>query len=1607
MSWTRSYRVHGARNEPASAGALQTGIHMIKLFNRKILIGVLFAGICLMGIVSLRNLPLELYPDTELPMLLIRVASRIDVDPSYMENSAVIPLEGAAALLDRVESILSYSEPKRGTIYVYFDKDVNVKYAFLKLQQQVALVKADSQIPPQFTVTVDKVNTESAVNQFMTLQVRGGGGVDRLRNIADQQIAPALSDVDGVASAQVFGGRSKTVEIVMDDDACRAAGITPSRIQNLLARNNNAREYAGAIREGGRRFFVNVDAEFRKLSDIEDIMVSNRNGKVFLKDIAKVFYGVKEPTTLSRVNGKDAVTVQLVRDAQANMIDLSHAVQAAVARLNRTLAPQDVQIVVQANTADDIEQGLNQIAMLAVIGCLLAVWVLWVFLRNLRLTLIVAAAIPVSVLGAFNLFYITGITLNSLTLVGMALAVGMLVDSSVVVMENIYRLAGRGLEAERAVVRGTAEVFRPVLASTLTTAIVFVPFLFASDFTIRLIGKHVGVSVIATLFIALLTAFLLVPTAVLLGLRRHRQGFTFRKVGFHTPAVRFYRVLLKGALRHPVPTVCGATAVFLASLGVCLLQGGEAAPQAQANQFSLYLTMPAGATLDKTDFAVRELEKRLQGIAEARDLLSMVYEDEAVLTIKLRDDFGGVAGRSLAQVKSDIQKRLDNFQLGSVGFSQPASSSRYRGAPGGAVSAARMQLLMGGGQDETVTVRGDDFSQMEAVADNIRYELQNLPSVQSVQLDIPGRQGEVHLLFDARLMRQYGIGLQSVASELSGFTQEMASGLTFKQGADQYDIMVTSKAASVQQQAGASAGRKDAAGDTKTLDELSNVPIAASDGTDHLLNEVSQIIRASGPASINRANQEHRIQITYRFTDDIAASRELLRASRQEVDNILAAMTFPNGLSVESVHGQSGLSDFVYLIGAAVLLIFMILAAVFESLTAPLVMMLSIPLAAIGAFWLLSATGRNLLNANSLMGFLILLGVVVGNGIILIDFVRVLRGRGFSTARALITAGQDRIRPIIITAITTAAGMLPLALGNAGTLGSIGAPFALTVIGGIISAALFTLVFLPTCYLGLESSLAYLRGLSWKVNAVQLSGFALAAVLIFLNVDNPVWRLCDLVIAAAAIPAAVWFVRSSLRRAAPAGKGAEPVSITIRNVQKLYGMPGRFSREWGDAVDAVSREPGAADWGGLLWQAPLLAFLVYFVYWYLESELWQAVFAVVAYGYLLFFVKKFGVFRLCRRLWKGFGADAELRILEAIRWSIPGANLVFFQFRWNRLHVVAAAGFVWYTALAVLATARWLDGRPDFRAGQWPKPWGGLAAAYCAFVKNLPLPGRRRPTFHALKGVSLHIEPGMYGLLGPNGAGKSTLMRIVAGVYDQTYGKVYINGRDTARHREELQGLIGYLPQEFGSYPNLTAWEFLDYQAILKGLHDPTLRKDRIGQVLSEVHMTEHARGTIGSFSGGMRQRIGIAQILLHLPRILIVDEPTAGLDPGERIRFRNLLAELGRDRIVIFSTHVIEDISSSCNRLAVLMSGELRYEGTPADMLGRAAGRVWQATIDAGEYDSFAASAAVVHRIGDRGRIQVRCIADAIPHPQALPAPPTLEDAYLCLMREKRKKEA
>lgn len=1560
---------------------------------------MLFTGLTILGYVSYQRLEVELMPNAELPMLFVSINSRVEVDPNYMENQAVIPIEGAIGTMEGIESMESSLNNRSATIQVNFKQNVNFKYTFLKLQEKIDQVTDN--LDENFIVNVNRVNMESLTNQFMELQIRGSGGTDRLRNIADEEITAEMENIDGIASVTVYGGKEKSIEVTYDAGACEAYDITPSQIQRAISQSSTARTFTGYLHDAQKQYFVHVTAEYDAVSDIENIVVAD--GPIFLKDVADIYFGVKEEETISRVNGLDAVSMILVSDSQANLIDLSHTVNDEIQRLNRELAAKDVQIVVQTNTAETMEENINQIMNLALVGGLLAIFVLWMFLKNLKIVSFIALAIPISVFTAFNLFYAFNISINSLTLVGLVLAIGMLLDNSVVVLENIYRLSGRRFDADKAVVQGTQEVWRSIVAATLTTVTVFLPFVFSTDYMIQLLGNHVGVSIISTLMVSLFVALLLIPMGAHVLLKgRSSHNIFYEKVTTNNRIIQIYVLLLKSAMRKPAGTVIGAIVVFFIAVFTVLAISVNNLQEVEETEFSVYVTMPTGSTLEKTDLVVQEIESRLEDLEEKQDVSSRIEEDEAVLTIVLKEDFEDTSDRTIAEIKSDVEDRVDNISQAEISLTASASGGGFGGGGGGMGGGGTenfSRFLGIGSNQEQIIIKGEDFDVMKGVAEDLEYYIEDLESIRSVRLSVSSNQPEIHLHFNQLLLTDYGLNLGNIASELGTFSREFTSGATFKQGTEEYEIIIKEQLKD---------GEEEEDND-KGIDDLKRLQISNAEGATYDLQDIADLVYDEGMSRITRVNQEKQVEVTYQFVDEAEQSKDLLEAYRLEIDQIVGSYKLPSGVAVEVIHEEDQYSEFYFLIAAAFILILMILASVFESLSTPFVLMFSVPLAAIGSFLALIFTGNSLFNANTLMGFLILLGVVVNNGIILIDYTNILRKRGYRKSRALMTAGLSRVRPILITAITTIVAMFPLAMGQAEYVGAIGAPFAITVIGGLAFSTLLTLIFIPTLYAGLENAIDWINSLSWPLKIGQLILFIVGAFYIYFEVDTFIWQLLDFMMLVILIPGVTAFVMTSLRQASSKViDEKEAITIKVRRLVKIYDRDNRFVREWKSGIKIRERAgltkdfKHIRDFYDLVWQLPLFIFLVYFTFFYMENNLWMWIMShiVFFYAFLLFVPLKQVLINKHESTSKKVYLKTIKIIKNLIYWGAPLLFLFVFYKRWDNIGMVIFVAIVWMLLLVIYTSGEYIQ-QKNLNIARISGRMSGLRRGYFTMVRQIPIIGKRKNPFRALNGVSLEIKTGMFGLLGPNGAGKSTMMRIICGILEQSYGKIWINGMDTQKYREELQGLIGYLPQAFGTYENMSAWDFLDYQAILKGIKDTKVRNERLEYVLKNVHMYDRKDHKIGSFSGGMKQRIGIAQILLNLPRILVVDEPTAGLDPRERIRFRNLLVELSRERIVIFSTHIIEDISSSCNQVAVINRGNLKYFGTPSDMVNMGNNFVWNFSIPAKEFESFANKQLIVHHMRDGENIKVRCLAKEKPTENAVNVPPHLEDAYLCLLKD------
>lgn len=917
---------------------------------------MLFIALSLLGYVSYKQLPVELLPNAELPVLFVQVSSQQDMDPSYVESEVIIPLEGAVSAIGGVDKLQSYIDRRQSSIQIDFKKNINFKMTSLKLQEKVNEIAAS--LPTGFTVQVQKVDIAQMNNNFMVLQVRGTGGTDRVRSLVDEDVRSDLENIDGVASVNIYGGRQKAIEVRLNPEACKALNLTASKISGLLSQNTQEKTFVGFADEPDSKNFVHVNAMYTKVSDLENIVVAP--GPILLKDLATVFFDLKDETTYSRVNGKEAVSVALINDSQANLIELSHRVSDVIEKLNEKLAPLELEIVIQENKAETMENNINQIINLALVGGLLAVFVLWLFLKNMRLVFFIALSIPISVYTAFNFFYAFGITINSLTLVGMALAIGMLLDNSVVVLENIYRLSGNGYTPERSVTQGTKEVWRSIVAATLTTITVFLPFVFSDNFLIKLIGHHIGVSIISTLTISLFVALLFIPMITYLLLKsKSGNSVVYEKVSIVQRPMQVYLVLLKTCMRNPGVTVFGAVILLFATLILSLTLNVQQMKEVASDRFNISVVMPTGSTLENTDKIVKVLEERLEDFPEKKDLICRIREKEATLTLVLQEDYTKIAKRKIADIKADVQTKVANIN----GAEIYVSDAMGGGGDNSALSSLGgfMRLLGIGDNSERVVIRGSDFEMMQMVAEEVRYLLDEQDFVQHTHVSYTPRQAEINLNFDPILLTAYDINRGNITTGLTALNNEYSSEATFKVGEDIYDIIIRDEIPEKETEEEA----QEKAQKEKTVDDLRAIRIENANGGMHNLEDISSLNYGRGRSRIIRVNQDKQIEVYYAFPRDVQSSKDLLGGYRSDIDQLIASYNLPSGVAVQVFHEEDEFGDFKFLILAAFLLIFMILASVFESVVTPFVLLFTIPLAAIGSLLALLLSSNSLMNPNT------------------------------------------------------------------------------------------------------------------------------------------------------------------------------------------------------------------------------------------------------------------------------------------------------------------------------------------------------------------------------------------------------------------------------------------------------------------------------------------------------------------------------------------------------------------------------------------------------------------------------------------------------------------
>ena len=1579
--------------------------------NRPVSTAIIFIALSFLGVISWFKLPIQLLPNLSSPQLTIQVAMP-GASPEQIEREVVSLVEGEIGKIDEIEKISSFIRHGGASITAEFKLSANMKYVALKLEQKIGALS--SRLPETARVFVGRnFDTEIFSNVLMSLSVRGEGDVNRLRRLADDKIKPELEKIDGIVNVGVSGGRLREVQIDIDEYKAREFGININDLINQINAFNRQKEYLGRVRKNNTLSFVTFSGQVTRISELENLIV-NPVIPLKLKDIADIRLGRQNEDRIFRINGLSSVGIFLLKDSESNLLQTSERTLKEIDRLNEVLEPEGVRITVNLNAADFMGDAIYQVEKLAVIGALLALLVLLFFLRSGKTVSVILISIPVSLLVTFNLMYYWGVSVNLLSLVGLAIAIGMLVDNSIVVLENIFRHYEMGKDAKTASLVGCTEVTRAIVASTATTIIVFVPVLFMEGMY-RVILLEVLLSIAFPLLVSLLVAFTLIPMYASQILMRQGDDLKAResrqnmiKKWQQSRVMEIFTVLLKSRLRSPGWTIILMLLMFIISPLITIPLLSTFTGVEEESQLPIYIETPPGTGLAAIDFMSREIELLVDSIDFVKEVRANILPENATITIEfLEKEERGNAIINLETIRKNIEDQTEKIQTliagSSIGFETNSGGGRTGtggGGPGGGGGNTGPFGALFGSSLETIRIKGQDQESMRNLVSEITQRLRTIPEINrnSVRSDFRRGADEIQLWGDQAALAQYDLTLMSLMQMVNSARRE-GQEMTTKMKDEDGDILIRVRMVEKRE---------------RNIDDLYAMTIPVPGAGEILVADLVDIIVDEGPRSITRVFQERQSEVTYEFNDEFIQTNQDLDALRSRVDQTVHDVRLPQGFTLEIIRDEDSLfNTFLSRFLIAFVLMYFVLASTFESIKYPIIIFASIPMAIIGSLWFMVITGTEL-QIFAFISYLVLLGIVVNNGIILIDYITILRKKhGFNRNRALIYATRARVRPILMTSVTTILGVLPLAVWP-GTATEVWKPFAISLIGGLVFATLLTLVYLPVLYVSIDD---FIDGMKRKgtpgIIAALLLNAGTFAFIWFWWLESLLYQITISVFFLTILNVLIWSFYKYLDNRLRKIELGEDFTITIRNLTKIYNDPGKFMKDW---TRRKRRQLRQSKNGGtvfdakpvlesLIWKIPALFFIFYFHYAYavniFSSMYWLTIISVSTF-FLLFNI--LGVFGLLIKK-KNTEGNSENRIKMSklmLFGKIIGV-LVMFAYLWRMGAFVTgwavfyciAWWFVWYARTVSLKVynGEIVIENISGRFVKWRRKFYRL-------LLSLPVIGRKKIQVRALHGVNLTIRTGMFGLLGPNGAGKSTLMRLIANLIYQSRGVIYFNDYKLSNYRDIVQKYIGYLPQIFGLYGDFTAWNYLNFIAILNRWGSKTERHQLVESVIRNVNLWDKKDNKINTFSGGMKQRVGVAQALLNLPKIIIVDEPTAGLDPMERIRFRNMLAEMSKNRIVIFSTHIVEDISTSCREVAVLEKGKVIFEGTPETMRLKAEGKVWESLIPPEEFAEWNKTLQIVTHIRDQDKIKIKYIREKpVEQLETTKVEPTLEDAYLLML--------
>ncbi|MEN0064721.1 MAG: efflux RND transporter permease subunit [Myxococcota bacterium] len=993
-------------------------------WDRPVSILMLFIAAMVLGFVAYARLPVQLLPSGIEPRFLWVWVPYPNAAPIEVDDRIVRPIETQFGTVSGVKQMISRASSGSAQFTLEFHSSVDMDEAYNSVVDRLERALPDL---PEDVERYGVFRYNPADEPIVLVGASFPEDTVDPYHVMTRVVQPAIERVPGVAALDVWGVPQLSVLVEYDKDRLYSHGINLGEVQRRI-QTDNFQMSSGKIQDRGQMFHARALSPFQGIEDLSSFPVRD---DLVLSDIADIRYGAALSSHIRRIDGKEAAAVAVRKDSAANTIDVAERIQAVFDNLSGDPRTDGANFFVFFNQGDLIAQSLQTLVNAALFGGLFAVLILWMFLREWRMTVLIAASIPFSILITLGLLYFTGGSLNLLSMMGLMLAVGMVVDNAIVVVETIYRRRGRGDPPREAAVRGTAEVNLAILVSTITTMIVFLPvILMSEDARIAFFLEAIGVPVIFALAASLVVALFFAPLAT----RYIGEAQVKEDPGWLLRLSRVYEHILRFSLRRRPDGQLLMIGGMLLTLMVAV-PGIQCNPEAESNlnDFVVRFTVPEQADLKERDAIVRQMEETVEAHRE----------EWGVRVYRSRLMSGSMQGRIFIHLEEDGPSREEVMAMAQGTFPTELAGVEVRiGWEGGFEQEAANQL--------NLSVNGEDVGVLRELAEEVARRVRSVPGVMGVELDVEtdGAQ-EIQLVVDRQAANRYGVSATSIGTTVA-YAMRGTSLPEIVEGEREVDVTSGFSLA-----------------DRSSLDAIRSFELWSPVEQQLVpMRAVTDVRYGRGPSRISRLNQRTTLGVTLDLAEGVNAGEV-----GTGLHLALRDMAFPRGYGWEmgASFQQRGVEDDAMLLalGLSVVFVFLLIGILFESFFLPWSIVTTIPMAGLGAAWMLYLTGTDL-DFMAFVGLVLLVGVIVNNGIVLVDLITQLRDEGMDRTEAIVTAGRQRLRPILMTAFTTIFGLLPMAFGSSSFIGIPYAPLGRTVIGGLIAGTLLTLLFVPFLYAALD-----------------------------------------------------------------------------------------------------------------------------------------------------------------------------------------------------------------------------------------------------------------------------------------------------------------------------------------------------------------------------------------------------------------------------------------------------------------------------------------------------------------------------------------------------------